>query len=207
MTDINNEQLEGYKIYLKLIHERMLNKYFEEQSPYLCCQNGCAHCCQKGQYPMSEIEVKFILSKMASLEKSLQETILYNIQSIIKEKNTSKLQREDFFYQCPFLINSSCSVYENRALICRTHGLMFFIDDNTGNEKYKIPFCVHLGLNYSNVYDKEQNTITEELIKKVGAKCPPQAYNLSLRTLTNKKITSELGFEFGKFKPLIEWFM
>ena len=84
---------------------------------------------------------------------------------------------------------------------------MFFIDDNTGNEKYKIPFCVHLGLNYGNVYDKKQNTITEELVKKVGAKYQPQAYNVSLKTLANKKITSELGFEFGKFKPLIEWFM
>ena len=94
MTDINNEQLERYQIYLKLIHERMLNKYFEEQSPYLCCKKGCAHCCQKGQYPMSEIEVKFILSKMASLEKSLQENILYNIQSVIKEKQTSKLHKQ-----------------------------------------------------------------------------------------------------------------
>ena len=84
---------------------------------------------------------------------------------------------------------------------------MFFLDDNAGNEKYKIPFCVHLGLNYSNVYDSEQDTITEELVEKVGAKIPPQAYNLSLKTLTKKEITENLGFEFGEIKPLIEWFM
>lgn len=207
MTDINQEQLEGYRIYLKLIHERMLDKFFKEQAPYLCCKKGCSHCCKKGQYPMSEIEVKFIILKMASLDKKNQEEILYNIQSVIKEKQTSKVSVENFFYQCPFLINNNCSIYENRALICRTHGLMFFIDDNSGNEKYKIPYCVNLGLNYAKVYDKETKTITEELVKKSGLDVKPQAYNISLKTITKKEITSELGFEFGEYKPLIEWFM
>lgn len=201
------EDLQNYKIYLDLIHKRMIDKYFEEQAPYLCCKEGCAYCCEKGQYPMSEIEVKFIILKMASLDKTVQNQILYNIQEVIKEKLSNNISREDFFYKCPFLINNSCSVYENRGLICRTHGLMFFLEDNNGNEKYKIPFCLNLGLNYSNVYDKSQDTITNELVEKLDAKYPPQAYNLSLKTLTNKEITKQLGFEFGEFKPLIEWFM
>lgn len=207
MTDINQTQLEGYQLYLKLIHERMLDKFFKEQAPYLCCKEGCSHCCEKGQYPMSEIEVKFIILKMASLDITVQNQILYNIQNVIKEKLSNNISREDFFYQCPFLINNSCSVYDNRGLICRTHGLMFFLDDNNGNEKYKIPYCVNLGLNYSNVYDKNKKTITDELVEKSGFSVKPQAYNISLKTLTKKEITENLGFKFGDFKPLIEWFM
>ena len=61
MTELSKEQIEGYQLYLKLIHERMLDKYFAEQAPYLCCKDGCSHCCRKGQYPMSEIEIKFIM--------------------------------------------------------------------------------------------------------------------------------------------------
>ncbi|MBR1680464.1 YkgJ family cysteine cluster protein [bacterium] len=202
MSNISHEQIIGYQTYLKLIHERMLDKYFKEQAPYLCCKDGCAHCCKKGQYPVSEIEFRYILLKFASLEKEKQTQILYNIQSVIKEKLNSGLSQEQFFYRCPFLINDSCSVYENRAIICRTHGLMFFIDD-----KNKIPSCVDLGLNYSMVYDEEKKIISEELCKKSGIETPPQAYNLSLKTLTNSEITKKLGFEFRNIKPLIEWFM
>ena len=207
MTELSKEQIEGYQLYLKLIHERMLDKYFAEQAPYLCCKDGCSHCCRKGQYPMSEIEIKFIMIKMSALNQNIQKQILYNIQKVIKEKISTNQPKEKFFYQCPFLLNDSCSVYENRAIICRTHGLMFFTEDKDGKEKYKIPYCVNIGLNYSNVYDTTLKTVTDELWEKSGIKTPPQAYNLSLKTLTNKNITQELGFEFGEIKPLIDWFM
>jgi len=201
------DRIEGYCLYLKLLHERMIDRYFEEQSPYLCCKEGCSHCCEKGQFPVSKIEMEYIMIKFGNLEAVKRKRIFGNIKNLIEEKKKNNISSKDYFYKCPFLLDKKCSVYDNRALICRTHGLMFFLDDNAGNEKYKIPFCVHLGLNYSNVYDSEQDTITEELVEKVGAKIPPQAYNLSLKTLTKKEITENLGFEFGEIKPLIEWFM
>ncbi len=205
--EISKEQLEGYSLYLKLIHERMLDRYFEEQAPYLCCKDGCSYCCEKGQYPMSKIEVQFIMLKMATLDKKTQEQILYDIQDTIKEKLSANLPREEFFYKCPFLISNSCSVYENRAIICRTHGLMFFMEDKDGKEKYKMPACAEIGLNYSKVYDKSTKKISEEAVNKMQTNTPPQAYNLSLKSLTKKEITQNLGFEFGEIKPLIEWFM
>ncbi|MBR1942131.1 YkgJ family cysteine cluster protein [bacterium] len=201
-----DEQLINYQIYLKLIHERLLDKYFAEQAPYLCCKDGCSHCCKKGQYPMSDIEVKYIMIKFASLDTEKRNEILTNIQNVLEERKICN-SAEKFFYQCPFLLNDSCSVYENRAIICRTHGLMFFIEDNEGNEKYKVPYCVNLGLNYANVYDTEAKTVTEEAWKNSGIDVLPQAYNLSLKTLTNLDITSNLGLEFKNIKPLIEWFM
>ncbi len=206
IQDITTEQIAGYKLYLDLIHARILDKAFDEQAPYLRCKKGCSHCCEWGQYPMSAIEINYILIKVSELSEEKRLEILKNIQDLI-EQFKNKNSAEPFFYKCPFLLNGICSVYENRAIICRTHGLMFFLDDNEGNEKYKIPSCVNLGLNYSNVYDKELKTITDKLYEKSGIKFPPQAYNLSLKTLSKKEITSNLGFEFGEFKSLIEWFM
>ena len=201
------EQLESYCLYLKLIHERMLDKFFKEQAPYLCCKKGCSHCCEKGQYPMSEIEFLYIMLKFSAQNEQIKEEVLNNIQMLIREKNECGLNSKDFFYKCPFLINNFCCVYDNRAIICRTHGLMFFIEDNDGDEKYKIPYCVNLNLNYSKVYDKNLKTITDELIEKSGINIKPHVYNISLKTLTKKEITKNLGFQFGEFKPLIEWFM
>ena len=201
------ERIEAYRLYLELIHKRMIDKYFEEQAPYLFCKEGCSHCCERGQFPVSNIEMEYIMIKFAHLDNDKRKKILENIQELIKEKQENNISTEDYFYKCPFLLDNKCSVYDNRALICRTHGLMFFIEDNKDGEKIKIPFCVHLNLNYSNVFDKEQNMITDELVEKVGAKIPPQAYNLSLKVLTNKDVTTKLGFEFGEIKPLIEWFM
>ncbi|MBR2525541.1 YkgJ family cysteine cluster protein [bacterium] len=201
------EQLEGYCLYLKLVQERIIDKSFKEQAPYICCKEGCSHCCERGQYPVSEIEVRYIMLKFAELDEAKKTQILDNIQKIINEKKNKNISSKDYFYQCPFLLDKKCSVYENRAIICRTHGLMFFVDEANGSEKYKIPFCVNLGLNYSNVYDKDSKTVTEEAAKIIGAEIPPQAYNLSLKTLTKKEITEHLGFEFGEIKPLVEWFM
>ena len=155
---------------------------------------------------MSELELQYIMLKYTALDEKSRYLVFKNIQELIAELKSRETD-EPFFYKCPFLLDGSCSVYENRAIICRTHGLMFFLEDNKGNEKYKIPFCVHLGLNYSNVYDEDLKTITEELCEKSGIEFPPQAYNLSLKRLTEKGITNNLGFEFVEIKPMIEWFL
>ena len=50
--------------------------------------------------------------------------------------------------QCPFLINSKCSIYSHRPIICRVHGLSYLCKNNVA----KVPYCVNVGLNYSKVY-------------------------------------------------------
>ena len=62
-------------------------------------------------------------------------------------------------------------------------------------------------LNYSNIYDPETGTLSDEKMKDLGIEQEPIAYNLSLKTLLRKEITHNFDFEFGEVKPLIDWFM
>ena len=67
--------------------------------------------------------------------------------------NIKRLKSENpKYYQCPFLINRLCSVYKYRGIVCRTHGLAWYDEDEN---KIKLPYCVNIGLNYSKVFDRE----------------------------------------------------
>ena len=216
IDDFSTEQLANYKAYLELIEERMLNKYFEQQKPYIFCKAGCSHCCEKGQYPVTKIELAYLLLGFSQLPDEHKFEIIEKIKNLKKEKlkyeeNSKKEENnasdEGFMYECPFLKDNKCSVYEFRAVICRTHGLMFFVEDAKGNEpKNKIPFCVHLGLNYSNIYDEETKMLSDEKMKALGITQEPLAYNLSLKTLFNNEITQNLDFEFGEVRAMLDWF-
>jgi len=211
LNQFTNNQLASYKAYLNLIQERMLNKYFEEQKPYIFCKAGCSHCCEKGQYPVTKIELAYLLLGFSRLQDEQKLEIIEKIKNLKQEKLNFEIEnpdsKEGFMYECPFLKEHKCSVYEFRAVICRTHGLMFFIEDTKDKEpKNKIPFCVHLGLNYSNIYDEETKTLSDEKMKALGIEQEPLAYNLSLKTLFNNDITKNLDFEFGEVKALIDWF-
>lgn len=198
------EQISSYALYLKCVHRQLLDKYFKNQAPYLKCKEGCAYCCQNGEYPASKIEVQYLMFGLSKLPKETQEIVYDNIRKLISLKeNSEKNKEERFFYECPFLINDRCCVYEYRMLICRTHGLMFFMDDN----KQKIPACVNIGLNYSNVYDLETKTISEEKWIKSEIKQKPIAYNLSQKVLKDKSLTEKLDFTFSENKSLIDWFL
>lgn len=211
INDFSTEQLANYKAYLNLIEERMLNKYFEQQKPYICCKAGCSHCCEKGQYPVTRIELAYLLLGFSQLPDKEKFEIIEKIKNLKQEKIDFETEnpdsKEGFMYECPFLKDKKCSVYEFRAVICRTHGLMFFVEDAKENEpKNKIPFCVHLGLNYSNIYDEETKMLSDEKMKALGITQEPLAYNLSLKTLFNNEITKNLDFEFGEVKAMIDWF-
>ena len=213
LNEFTTEQLANYKAYLNLIEERMLNKYFEQQKPYICCKAGCSHCCEKGEYPVTKIELAYLLLGFGTLSLELKQEIIEKIKHLKAEKSAYEKEfkttgsTEHFMYECPFLKDHKCSVYDFRAVICRTHGLMFFVEDAKENEpKNKIPFCVHLGLNYSNIYDEETKMLSDEKMKALGITQEPLAYNLSLKTLFNNEITRNLDFEFGEVKALIDWF-
>ena len=213
MTQITEEQLASYKAYLTVVQSRMIDKYFEEQKPYICCKAGCSHCCEKGQYPVTEIELAYLMLGFKLLPFEIQSQVRNNFEALkLEYDNYKKLlaenpEQEAFMYRCPFLVDGKCSVYDFRAVICRTHGLMFFVEEKDGTHRNKIPFCVHYGLNYSNIYDEETKTLSDKKMKELGLTQEPLAYNLSLKTLFKKELTDNFDFEFGEVKALIDWFM
>ena len=197
---ITLEDLKKYEAYLKYLNEK-LGKFFQEQAPYIFCKEGCSHCCESGEYPLSEVEFAYLNLGARTLPLEVFQQIDKNIEKTKAEKLNFK--GEKFLHQCPFLINKRCSLYNFRPIICRSHGLAFFSKEN----KIMVPDCVDKGLNYSNVYDTEKRTISTEKFDATGNTQEPLAHNVRLGFLTNNDITNGLGLDFGEIKALIDWFM
>lgn len=191
--------LENYLLYLKFLESKLV-KFFASQKPFIFCHKGCSKCCKNAEFPFSEIEVKFLMYGFAQLSEETKKKILENIRKVNEEKKNFK--GENFMYDCPFLIDEVCSVYNFRGIICRTFGLMY----NGADGKVKVPFCCYQGMNYSNVIDPETRKISQEKVDKRGFKEEPASFNLSYKFLTDPDFEKGFKFKFGDKKPLIDWF-
>lgn len=196
---VTEDDLKKYELYLIAINKQ-LDKFFAEQKPYICCKEGCSYCCEKGEYPYSEIEFAYLMIGVRSLLPETVKEIENNIVEIkkLRENSTDK----PFMYKCPFLIDKKCSLYNYRGIICRTHGLAFFNKE----QKIRVPACVDRGLNYSKVYDFNAKTISKEKYLKLGIEQEPLAHNVGLFFMTNNSLTKELELDFGEIKPMFDWF-
>lgn len=197
---VSLEDIKKYELYLKYLEEK-LGTFFKEQAPYIFCKEGCSYCCEKGEYPFTEIEFAYLMFGTRELSKEEFSEVEKNMLQIKKEK-AEYTGEKPFMYKCPFLINKKCSLYNYRGIICRTHGLAFFSKEN----KLLVPACVDKGLNYSNVYDYEKDTISDEKYKKSGIKQEPLAHNVGMHFMTNNSFLDSIGLSFGEIKPMIDWF-
>ena len=74
----------------------------------LACRRGCGTCCMRPTIPITEPEVQGILWFVAKqLPAEVRDTVA--AQLLIRRKTT----------QCPFLVNSVCSIYPVRPIACR----------------------------------------------------------------------------------------
>lgn len=184
--------LNAYEKFLEEFDKR-LESYFESQKPYIKCRQGCSKCCETGEYPFSRLEAEYLMRAFIRLPKNVKDIIRASIEQLKEDKKNSKSER--FLYKCPFLVNNLCSLYKYRGIVCRTHGLAYHED---GTNNLKLPECARFGLNYSEVFNKSDNsiyignTIKEQLkIDKVLRSTSAQKYKL----------------ECGAIRPLIEWFL
>lgn len=161
--------MKKYEDFLKELDAR-LGAYFKAHSEHLFCKKGCSACCANGDYPLSELELKYLMQGFLLLENEMK---------ILVQKNFNKIQKGG---KCPFLINSECSIYPYRPIICRTHGLAYLCKDKTA----KLPYCVNEGLNYAKVY--ANNEIFVE----------PVSENLDTQELLK-------DFDFGEVRNLYDW--
>ncbi|MCM1338294.1 MAG: YkgJ family cysteine cluster protein [Muribaculaceae bacterium] len=187
-----------YVGYLKYLDSR-LAKYFQAQAPYICCKKGCAKCCKYGDYPYSQTEVEYLLTGFEKLPEESKLLIIDKIKTLKSKK--LKNQDENFQFECPFLINDECSVYDYRGIICRTFGLISYRE----NANSKVPFCAFEGLNYSSVVDEEKKIISDEKFRALNIDVEPLAYDIGYKYLTSEKYEKALGFKFGEVRSLIDW--
>ena len=177
-----------YHEYINFL-DKKLEKMFLAQKDYIKCQKGCSLCCKEGEYPISELEYIDMMMYYENLDDEIKQKIDTKIEALLKEKNHD-------LYECPFLIDDSCSIYPARSIICRTFGLIYFDE----SKKKKVPFCIDKGLNYSNVYDNNVKQITSSIGEEI-----PKAYNIGRVFLRSKKIEKEFNIMFGDDKRMVDW--
>lgn len=200
--------IEKYEKYLEIINEP-LQRFFEEQKPYIFCKEGCSMCCEEGEYPFSELEYEYAMVGYNNLSEDKKQNIQEKINKIklVKEKIPQNLlSGGKFMHDCPFLIDKKCSIYKYRGIICRNYGLAYHTEDKTGKTIYNMPCCCDKGLNYSNVYDVQTGSISSKKWKETGIETEPVTHNVGLEFLLNNNVTQYLELEFGEQKALIDWF-
>lgn len=195
---------ENYLLYLKFLNEK-LTKFFERQKPYIFCKKGCAKCCKNAEFPYSFLEVRYLFYGASKLPFDIQSEINEKAMNILKKREEFKNTAPDdkFLYDCPFLKDDVCSVYEYRGVVCRTFGLP---ESTKEAGRTKVPFCAFEGLNYSNVVDFEDKKISEERFKTLGIEEEPVGFHIGYDFLTNEDFEKSFNLKFGPKKPLIEWF-
>ncbi len=190
---------ENYITYLKFLEEK-LDVFFESQKEYICCHKGCSLCCRHAEFPYSRLEMQYLAEGFFSLDEELQNLIESRFEVLKQEKKEFK--GEKFLYDCPFLVDDACSVYEYRGVVCRTFGLLSQSSDGT----VKTPFCCFKGLNYSKVFDHVTQQLSDEKVKELGYSQEPLGFNLSYEFLTNPDFERGFNILFGEKKPLLNWF-
>ena len=134
--------MDNYRKFLKEF-DRKLENYFNQHKEHVHCKIGCSSCCENGDYPLSQIELEYLMLGYINLDNETKIKVQKSIKSIQKGG------------QCPFLIEKKCSIYEYRPIICRVHGLAYIISNN----RVKVPYCVYENKNYSKVYNNGEITI------------------------------------------------
>jgi Fe-S-cluster containining protein len=76
------------------------------------CRPGCESCCHQ-RFSVFEVEAAPIREALAQLARSDPEA-----RRRVRERG-----RDDELRACALLLDGQCSVYEQRPLICRSHGL------------------------------------------------------------------------------------
>ena len=112
--------LDNYIMYLSYMQNK-ISKFFKEQKDYIFCKKGCAKCCRNAQFPYTEMEFRLLYQGLMRLKPDIQRQVLDKVDLIIIDKHRHNIAHPDekFRYDCPFLINEDCSVYNYRGLICR----------------------------------------------------------------------------------------
>lgn len=131
-----------YSEFLQNLDNRLQN-YFDLHKEYINCHVGCSYCCEKGDYPISTLELEYLMQGFLELDIKTRKKVQNNV---LKIKKGGK---------CPFLLDKKCSVYQYRPIICRVHGLAYLINSTT----VKLPYCVNDGKNYAEKYSDGEITI------------------------------------------------
>lgn len=177
--------LKRYEKFLEILDKR-LDRYFEEQCEFIKCKPACSSCCEVGEYPFSRLEMEYLMSGFVNLP--------FETKHIIKEEIKHLKQENPQMHKCPFLIDKMCVLYKYRGIVCRTHGLAWYDEQEN---RIRLPYCVNKGLNYSKVFDRETGEVFLE---------HPIKERLRIDTILTSSEAQKYELEYGEIRPLLKWF-
>jgi Fe-S-cluster containining protein len=144
---------------------------------HMLCRKGCDLCCM--DYSIFPVEYYSILKDL-------------NERDFIPEKTTSETENG-----CVFLVNHACTIYTERPVICRTHGLPLLFANDDG--EFELSACE---LNFTN-FDFEDfnmdNTFHQDkynsmlfMLNREYLNANPEAGLTEMELLPLKNISTEL---------------
>ena len=155
MNSGNNIHFEKYKLLLRQINKHSASLE-EVHRKHMKCKNGCSLCCI--DFSVFPVEFYFILNELRNEDT--------------KHEKGENLNTE----VCAFLRNNSCTIYQQRPIMCRTHGLPLLYANDSGD--YELSACE---LNFTD-FDFEDFTMENTM--------PQDKYNSQLFVL-NRDFVSE----------------
>ncbi len=77
------------------------------------CASGCAQCCHR-RFDVFEVEAAPIRAAL---------TVMARDEPTLRQRLRDQAKAPEHAHHCALLVEDRCSVYEQRPLICRSHGL------------------------------------------------------------------------------------
>lgn len=137
----------------------------QKHKKHISCKAGCDLCCM--DYSVFPIEFYFIREQLKTINSKLR-------------INEAALEED-----CIFLIDHKCTVYNERPIICRTHGLPLLFMGN--NDNWELSACELNFTEFDMEEFSEENTF------------PQDQFNSKLFML-NKAFIKELkDFDYSEF--------
>lgn len=93
------------------------------------CREGCSRCCHQ-RFGVFEVEAHRVRTALARLSRS---------DPALRERVRAQADDPAAMQRCALLVDDRCAVYEERPLLCRTHGLPTRVRDHEGESLQGCP--------------------------------------------------------------------
>ena len=93
------------------------------------CRVGCSRCCHQ-RFGVFEVEAHRVRAALARLART---------DPALRERVRRQADDPEALHHCALLVDDRCAVYEERPLICRTHGLPTRVVDERGSSLQGCP--------------------------------------------------------------------
>lgn len=125
---------QGALVKLRVAVQAHFDRAMARQGEAMQCKAGCSSCC-KGGLTVFGIEASKIQGALQELGKSapaLRKTVRRQGQRALADAQSNDT--------CPLLVDDRCTVYEQRPLICRSHGLPILSEESTEPRNCELNF-------------------------------------------------------------------